>query len=114
MSLNQYRIIQLLGEGGCGQVFLAEDLHRPSKRKCIVKQLKPQTNDPEIYQIIKERFIQEAVILEEVGQHPQIPDLYALFGEDNEFYLVQEYFAGKTITQRVKQDGRFNENFVID
>lgn len=75
---NRYRIIQTLGSGGFGDTFLAEDTQMPSQRRCVIKQLKPITNNPQIYQLVQQRFQREAAILEELGEeNPQIPRLYA-------------------------------------
>lgn len=61
---DQYQIIKPLEEGGFGITYLAEDTHRPSRRRCVIKQLKPVTQDPQVYQIVQDRFRQEAACLE--------------------------------------------------
>jgi serine/threonine protein kinase, bacterial len=110
---NRYRISQTLGQGGCGQTFLAEDTHMPSNRPCVVKQLKPQTNDPAAYQIIRQRFQREAALLETLGRsNDRIPTLYAYFSEGEEFYLVQEWIDGKNLMQKVKEEGTGNDSQV--
>ena len=105
---NRYRIISSLGEvGGFGKTFLAIDEHTPSKRQCVVKQLSFFSPDPEVYALIKERFEQEAAILEKLGEsHDQIPRLFAYFSEANQFYLVQELIEGDTLANRVRNVGR--------
>lgn len=110
---NRYQIIKMLGEGGFGQTFLASDTQMPSGRKSVVKQLKPINGDPQIYELVRERFQKEASILEQVGAgHPQIPQLYAYFCEDGQFYLVQEWIQGETLAQKLYQKGKFAEQDV--
>ncbi|MEB3826841.1 serine/threonine protein kinase, partial [Phormidium sp. CCY1219] len=80
--------------------FLAEDTQMPSGRRCVIKQLKPVTANPEIFQTVKDRFAREAAILEELGEgNQQIPRLYAYFPENGQFYLVQEWIEGETLNK---------------
>lgn len=110
---NRYRIIETLGVGGFGETFLAEDTQMPSGRKCAIKQLKPINNDPKIYQTVQERFGREAAILEKLSQgSDRIPELYAYFEEDGQFYLVQEWIDGKTLFDQVQEHGIMGENQV--
>ena len=110
---NRYQIIKHLGSGGFGDTFLAEDTHLPSRRICVIKQLKPITNNPVIYEVVKERFQREAAILEDLGNgHSQIPSLYAYFEEEGQFYLVQEYIEGKSLSNIIKNEGKQSEAIV--
>ena len=106
---NRYRIIRSLAEGGFGSTFLAADTRLPSERPCVVKQLRLDATTPDLQTIAKARFTREAVVLEDLGRHHhQIPQLYAYFEEAGEFYLVQEYIEGKTLTQQVKAAGAWS------
>ncbi len=108
---NRYQILATLGRGGFGETFLAVDTHMPSARKCVIKLLKPLVEDPEIPEWLKERFQREAAILEDLGENnPQIPRLYAYFTEKNNFYLVQEWIEGFTLTQKHQQQGNFSSD----
>ncbi len=111
---NRYQVIQVIGAGGFGETFLAEDTYMPSRRRCVIKQLKPITNnDPQTYKIIQQRFEREAATLEYLGESSdQIPKLYAYFSENGQFYLVQEWIHGQTLKKIVEAKGYESESAV--
>ena len=103
---NRYRVVRELRRGGFGTTSLVEDTQLPSGRRCVLKELLLIESSPEIYNLVKQRFEREAVLLEELGNLTiQIPSLYAYFAENNKFYLVQEYIEGDTIAGRVQSQG---------
>jgi serine/threonine-protein kinase len=110
---SRYRVLRELANGRFGKTFLAEDTQMPSGKKCVIKQLKPIDDNPQIHQLVRERFQREAAILETLGDNNrQIPRLYAYFAEAGEFYLVQEWIQGQTLGDRVQQVGLFSEQTV--
>lgn len=109
----RYQVLESLAKGGFGETFLAIDTHMPSERKCVIKQLKPAVQSPVIPNWLKERFAKEAAILEELGEkNPQIPTLYAYFSEGGDFYLVQEWIEGDTLTQIHQRQGNLSSDQV--
>lgn len=110
---NRYRVLRELADGRFGKTFLAEDTQMPSGKKCIVKQLKPINNNSQVDRIVREKFQHEAAILETLGDtNSQIPRLYAYFVEAGEFYLVQEWIQGQTLSDRIRQVGLLSEREV--
>ena len=110
---NRYQVLNVLGDGGFGKTFLVQDTQMPSNRQCVLKQLKPVHDNPETAQMVKDRFQREAAILETLGEaHGQIPRLYAYFSEGGQFYLVEEWVEGDTLSQRVQREGPLSEKAV--
>ncbi|PSB03147.1 serine/threonine-protein kinase, partial [Merismopedia glauca] len=105
----RYRAIKPLGQGGFGRTFLAVDEDKPSKPVCVIKQFYPQAQGTSTIQKAVELFTQEAVRLEELGHHPQIPNLLAYFTQDDRQYLLQEYIDGANLAQELDHQGAYNE-----
>ncbi len=105
---DRYRATQLIGQGTHGKTFVAVDEHRPSKPKCIIKQLvraRGQKHDPDD----STQFRQEAERLEKLGQHPRIPALWAFFEHDEHRYLIQEFVDGISLETQLQSQGAFSE-----
>ena len=109
----RYRALEIIGQGGFGRTFKAIDEFKPSKPFCVIKQFFPQAQGTETVEKAKQLFEQEAVRLDELGKHSQIPELYAYFTQDKRQYLVQEYIQGKNLQQELEESGTFNETQIL-
>ncbi|GAB1541673.1 hypothetical protein NUACC21_43450 [Scytonema sp. NUACC21] len=110
MSLlrNRYRVLKPLGGGGFARTYLAEDIDKLDEQ-CVVKQLAPQVQGSWSLRKATELFQQEAKRLQHLGEHPQIPHLYAYFKQDDYLYLVQQFIKGQNLLEELKQQGVFDE-----
>ncbi|MEM7063576.1 MAG: serine/threonine-protein kinase [Cyanobacteria bacterium P01_B01_bin.77] len=104
---NRYRPIKPLGQGGFGKTYLAEDADRLDTR-CVIKQFVRQASNKTFDKALT-LFNQEAIRLNELGEHAQIPSLLAYFEQQGNFYLVQQEIEGNTLLQEVKKKGPFDE-----
>lgn len=98
----RYKLIKQIGTGGFGHTFIARDMRRPGSPPCVVKQLKPASDDPTFIREARRLFNTEAETLEKLGKHDQIPQLLAYFEEDKQFFLVQEFIEGKSLYRQLK------------
>ncbi|NEQ50548.1 MAG: serine/threonine protein kinase [Leptolyngbya sp. SIO3F4] len=99
---NHYKIINQLGSGAFGDTYLATDIDLPDSPYRVVKHLCPKYLDQSGMAIAKQLFDREAKVLYSLGQqHNQIPQLYAHFEEQGQFYLVQEYIAGHDLSEEL-------------
>ena len=105
---DRYRPIKFLGEGGFGRTFQAIDEKRLNT-PCVIKQFLPQQTGSAALAKATELFQQEAKRLQELGKHPQIPDLEAFFPQDGRLYLVQDFIDGQNLLEEFKNQGRLKE-----
>jgi serine/threonine protein kinase len=119
----RYIVTKPLARGGFGAAFIARDRYTPGMRECVIKQLLPTGLNPQQMEIAKQMFEREGIVLEDLGKHPQIPDLLAFFevevpglqaGTTEEFfYLAQEFIDGFTLEQLIEKTGALSEQEVL-
>ena len=108
---NHYKIVELLGQGGFGRTYLAEDEGRFNER-CAIKEFVPIKGQDHFSDKATQLFQREASVLYQIT-HPQIPKFRATFEEHERLFLVQDYVEGPTyheiLNQRKLQGQLFSE-----
>ncbi len=103
IKLNDFRLIQKLGSGGMGEVWLA--YQEGIDRKVAMKVLHTEyLNDEEVIK----RFIQETKNTGKL-QHPNIISAFDAGVVDNSYYMAMVYVEGKDLEKQLEIDGIFNE-----
>ncbi|MBD2293302.1 protein kinase [Anabaena sphaerica FACHB-251] len=112
---DRYVIVRLLGQGGFGRTYLAEDLNR-FREACVLKEFSPQVQTPYVVQKAKELFQREASVLYQLKHHqiPRFRELLSMNLQGKEYlFLVQDHVEGETynslLNTRKQQGLRFTE-----
>src|SRR5215469_5757556 len=109
----RYRIERLIGGGGMGMVYLAQD-QRLSNRPCAIKEMVDHFIDPQQRLEANEYFAREADTLAQL-KHSAIPAISDRFDHQNRHYLVMEYVEGRNLEEElVERGGPLPEGLVID
>jgi len=104
----RYYIVKQLGRGGVGITFVAQD-RQCFDAECVVKQLKPKSDNPKTLEVARRLFNREAEILNRLGYCDRIPRLLAYFEDNNDFFLVQELVEGEDLSREIVPNQRWSE-----
>jgi serine/threonine-protein kinase len=108
-GFGNYRIVRLLGEGGFGEVYLAENplLERRAAVKVLHTGL---AQDPELVR----RFLNEARAASAI-RHPNIIEVFdAGLTPEGAPYILMEFLEGVSLQKRLADQGRLSLDLVLD
>jgi len=109
---NRWQVVDYLGQGGMGTVYLAKDLNLDDRR-CVVKKLRDDFFREEDKEKAQQFFLREAKVLSKL-QHPNIVLVLDSFREGDDYYLVMEYVEGHNLHDMLKErEEPFTEEQVL-
>jgi serine/threonine-protein kinase len=108
---NRYRLIRLLGSGGFGAVYLAED--QRLGRTVAIKEMDAARLGPDERPVAEQLFEREARMLASLD-HPGLTRIWDFFQQGRRVFLVMEYVPGQTLRDLLLQRaGPLDEPFVL-
>ena len=97
-----YHVKRLVGGGGMAWVYQVERQAGDSTTTWALKELRPQTQDPDTQAHARKLFDQEAAILARLD-HPNLPQVIDFFKDAGRAYLVMEFIWGVSLEKRLEQ-----------
>lgn len=93
---SRYKIRDRIGQGGTGNIYLADDL-RLQGRLCALKEVEHDRTLPaKILKEARDQFQREATVLARLD-HPNLPKVSDFFSNGPRDYLVMDYVPGKDL-----------------
>ncbi len=96
----RYRVNNIVGQGGMGNVYQAEDLRLPG-RLCAIKEVQPEPNaTADVRKQEQAQFLREASLLARLD-HPNLPKVSDFFTEGEHEFLVMDYVPGMDLKELI-------------
>jgi eukaryotic-like serine/threonine-protein kinase len=108
----RYRICERIGQGGMGNIYLADDL-RLEGRQCALKEVEhDRTVSSKLLKEARQQFLHEATVLARLD-HPNLPKVSDFFSVGPRDYLVMDYIPGKDLRAKML-DAKQNNIFLAE
>jgi len=109
----KYEIIETLGQGSYGTVYLVEEVGNQGMRWALKEIVETRIPTDERYHVL-ELFRREAEMLKNLS-HPGLPSIEDFFSIDERHYLVMEFIAGENLeVVKELENGLFECQEIID
>jgi len=106
-QLGDFRILELVGRGGMGIVYLAEDVRL--KRRAAVKVLAPELAEDETF---RHRFIRESELAAAID-HPNIVPVYGAGEAGGRLWIAMRYVEGTNLRDLIARKGRLDLEYAV-
>ncbi|MEZ5426979.1 MAG: protein kinase [Pyrinomonadaceae bacterium] len=106
-QIGPYILTEKLGQGGFGEVWLAEKRSQFVTKKVAVKL-------PHDGQVKTEAIRQEATLWEQASGHPNVLPIIDADIYDGQVVIVSEYAEGGSLAERLKNEGRFPADKAVE
>lgn len=100
----RYRVLQVVGTGGFGTIYEAQDTRFQSGRVVAVKEMSDVYLDYHEKTWALQSFRQEAELLSQL-RHSNMPGVFDFFEENGKAYLVMEFIKGSTLERELENAG---------
>jgi serine/threonine protein kinase len=108
----RYRIRERIGQGGMGNIYLADDI-RLEGRRCALKEVEHDRTVPaKLLKEARQQFLHEATVLARLD-HPNLPKVSDFFSVGQRDYLVMDYIPGKDL-RSLMLDAKQNNTFLSE
>jgi serine/threonine protein kinase len=103
----RYKIHERIGQGGMGNIYLADDL-RLEGRRCALKEVEHDRSlTGKILREARDQFLREATVLARLD-HPNLPKVSDFFSIGARDYLVMDYIPGKDLRAMMLETKQHN------
>ncbi len=107
-TISHYKIIEKLGQGGMGEVYLAEDskLRRKVALKFLPNSISQDSEE-------RTRFVREAQAAAALD-HPNITSVYEIEETDKDIFIVMSFIKGTTLKEKISSSGPLSINETLN
>ncbi|MDQ0231475.1 serine/threonine-protein kinase [Metabacillus malikii] len=100
----KYKILNVLGKGGMGKVYLAQNVKLGTL--WAIKQVYKRPDSPV-------DFLAEPNIMKKLN-HPSLPRIFDIIDDDNSIFIVLDYVEGVSLDKELRTVGHFSEQEVVE
>ncbi|WP_414624017.1 protein kinase domain-containing protein [Calothrix sp. CCY 0018] len=111
---DRYQVIQILNQGMFCQTYIARDITISDYPTCVVKHFLPSDRIALPVKIRRRLYKREVEALMKLDNYEYVPHLLNHFEYNQEFYLVQEFIKGHSLSTELQPGKRWSETKVIE